>query len=85
MGAAIVLCVFIFLHRSIIRAELLPMALFFKCADLTKRIVSPLPLALTAAPHWGKFWLAVLGVYDWAGVNPVPPELVRVKLLCVFS
>jgi squalene cyclase len=26
-------------------------------------------------PHWGKFWLATLGVYDWAGVNPIPPEL----------
>lgn len=23
---------------------------------------------------WTKFWLAVLGVYDWAGVNPMPPE-----------
>ncbi|OBZ83320.1 Lanosterol synthase [Choanephora cucurbitarum] len=26
-------------------------------------------------PAWGKFWLAVLGVYDWKGVNPIPPEL----------
>jgi len=26
-------------------------------------------------PAWGKTWLAVLGAYDWAGVNPVPPEL----------
>ncbi|OQU83223.1 hypothetical protein SORBI_3005G092500 [Sorghum bicolor] len=24
---------------------------------------------------WGKFWLSVLGVYDWSGNNPVPPEL----------
>lgn len=29
----------------------------------------------TAAPAWGKFWLSVLGVYDWRGMNPVPPEL----------
>ncbi|KAF7732312.1 Lanosterol synthase (Oxidosqualene--lanosterol cyclase) [Apophysomyces ossiformis] len=29
----------------------------------------------TGAPAWGKFWLAVLGVYEWAGMNPVPPEL----------
>lgn len=29
----------------------------------------------TGAPAWGKFWLAVLNVYDWAGVNPVPAEL----------
>ncbi|KAL5341113.1 terpenoid cyclases/protein prenyltransferase alpha-alpha toroid [Aspergillus crustosus] len=26
------------------------------------------------APHWGKFWLAVLGVCHWDIVNPVPPE-----------
>lgn len=26
-------------------------------------------------PSWGKLWLAVLGVYDWEGVNPIPPEL----------
>lgn len=28
-----------------------------------------------SAPHWGKAWLAVLNLYDWAGVNPAPPEL----------
>ena len=21
----------------------------------------------TGNPHWGKFWLAVLGVYEWEG------------------
>jgi lanosterol synthase len=26
-------------------------------------------------PHWAKFWLSVLGVFDWDVVNPVPPEL----------
>lgn len=25
-------------------------------------------------PHWGKAWLAVLNLYEWEGVNPVPPE-----------
>lgn len=25
-------------------------------------------------PSWGKFWLAVLGVYEWSGCNPIPPE-----------
>ncbi|KAG0227300.1 Lanosterol synthase (Oxidosqualene--lanosterol cyclase) [Actinomortierella wolfii] len=29
----------------------------------------------TGAPSWGKFWLAALNVYDWEGMNPVPPEL----------
>jgi lanosterol synthase len=26
-------------------------------------------------PTWGKFWLAVLGVYRWEGVSPLSPEL----------
>nr|DAD38743.1 TPA_asm: hypothetical protein HUJ06_013065 [Nelumbo nucifera] len=25
-------------------------------------------------PSWGKFWVTVLGVYEWAGFNPTPPE-----------
>lgn len=27
-----------------------------------------------AIPTWGKFWLAMLNLYDWCGVNPVLPE-----------
>lgn len=27
------------------------------------------------APSWAKFWLAVLGVYEWKGIAPVPPEM----------
>ncbi|OMH80144.1 Protostadienol synthase A [Zancudomyces culisetae] len=27
-----------------------------------------------AIASWGKFWLSVLGVYEWEGMNPVPPE-----------
>lgn len=26
------------------------------------------------APGWGKFWMSVLGVYDWDGVDPLTPE-----------
>lgn len=29
---------------------------------------------LVAVPTWGKFWVAVLGLYEWSGCNPVPPE-----------
>ncbi len=25
-------------------------------------------------PAWGKFWLSVLGAYEWSGNEPVPPE-----------
>lgn len=28
----------------------------------------------THITSWGKSWLAVLGCYDWAGLNPTPPE-----------
>jgi cycloartenol synthase len=24
---------------------------------------------------WAKFWLALLGVYEWRGLNPLPPEM----------
>ncbi|KAI9595151.1 terpenoid cyclases/protein prenyltransferase alpha-alpha toroid [Syncephalis fuscata] len=27
------------------------------------------------APSWGKFWLAVMNVYDYEGMNPILPEL----------
>ncbi|KAH9190329.1 hypothetical protein AeNC1_007697 [Aphanomyces euteiches] len=29
----------------------------------------------TLIPSWGKFWLAVLNVYDWCGVDSLPPEM----------
>ena len=28
-----------------------------------------------AIPTWGKFWLSMLGLYEYSGMNPVPPEL----------
>ncbi|KAF9688909.1 hypothetical protein SADUNF_Sadunf01G0036800 [Salix dunnii] len=27
-----------------------------------------------AISSWGKTWLAIIGVYEWAGCNPMPPE-----------
>lgn len=38
-----------------------------------RRLLHRLGGALNA-PHWSKFWLAVLGVCGWEIVNPVPPE-----------
>lgn len=26
-------------------------------------------------PSWGKFWLAVLNVYSWEGLNTLFPEM----------
>ncbi|KAI3844110.1 hypothetical protein MKW92_023152 [Papaver armeniacum] len=28
----------------------------------------------TSILTWGKTWLSILGVYDWSGCNPIPPE-----------
>jgi lanosterol synthase len=33
------------------------------------------PGGVLAIPTWGKFWLALLDLYDWSGVNPTPPEM----------
>ena len=33
------------------------------------------PCGVLSIPTWGKFWLAMVGLYDYSGVNPVPPEL----------
>ncbi|KAF4404565.1 hypothetical protein G4B88_005951 [Cannabis sativa] len=29
---------------------------------------------ITYIPSWGKTWLSILGLFDWAGSNPMPPE-----------
>ncbi|EXB42563.1 Beta-amyrin synthase [Morus notabilis] len=29
---------------------------------------------VTYIPSWGKFWLSILGVFEWTGTNPIPPE-----------
>lgn len=29
----------------------------------------------TYITSWGKFWLSVLGVYEWEGQNPLNPEM----------
>ena len=33
------------------------------------------PGGVTAIPTWGKFWLSMIGLYEYQGVNPIPPEL----------
>jgi len=30
---------------------------------------------VVAIPSWGKFWLALMNLYSWDGVNPVLPEI----------
>ncbi|OMO52906.1 Prenyltransferase/squalene oxidase [Corchorus capsularis] len=29
---------------------------------------------ITTSASWGKTWMAILGVYEWAGCHPMPPE-----------
>lgn len=33
------------------------------------------PEGVKAIPTWGKFWLAMVGLYEYAGFNAIPPEL----------
>ncbi|CAI0553334.1 unnamed protein product [Linum tenue] len=35
---------------------------------------------LVSIPSWGKFWVSVLGLYEWSGCNPFPPEFWLVPL-----
>ncbi|PHT31478.1 Beta-amyrin synthase [Capsicum baccatum] len=30
--------------------------------------------SVTATPSWGKTYLSILGVFEWLGTNPMPPE-----------
>ncbi|KAJ4957763.1 hypothetical protein NE237_024874 [Protea cynaroides] len=30
---------------------------------------------VVAIPSWGKIWLSILGLFEWTGTNPVPPEI----------
>lgn len=29
---------------------------------------------VTYIPSWGKNWLSILGIFEWSGTNPMPPE-----------
>lgn len=33
------------------------------------------PGGVQSIPTWGKFWLAMLGLYEYAGLNSIPPEI----------
>jgi lanosterol synthase len=33
------------------------------------------PGGVLGVPGWGKLWLAMIGLYGYEGVNPIPPEL----------
>jgi 2,3-oxidosqualene cyclase len=33
------------------------------------------PGGVLGIPTWGKFWLSILGLYEYSGMNPIPPEL----------
>lgn len=33
------------------------------------------PDGVLSIPSWGKFWLSIIGLYEYSGLNPWPPEL----------
>ena len=45
-------------------------ALLARAHDLIRREGGASPI-----PTWGKLWLAIVGLYDWKGVNPILPEV----------
>ncbi|XP_042494329.1 cycloartenol synthase isoform X1 [Macadamia integrifolia] len=38
----------------------------------------------TSITSWGKMWLSVLGVFEWSGNNPLPPEIWLLPYLIPF-
>jgi len=42
---------------------------------LLSSLASPPLLMRLLARRWGKFWLAILNVHSWRGLNPTPAEL----------
>jgi len=34
------------------------------------------PGGVKGIPTWGKFWLAILGLYEYRGLNAIPPGIV---------
>lgn len=36
-------------------------------------------------PSWGKFWLAILNVYSWEGMNTLFPEMWYVGISCTLT
>lgn len=44
------------------------------CAD-ARRWLQAQPDGVLRIPTWGKLWLAMCDLYDYAGVNPFPPEM----------
>jgi lanosterol synthase len=41
---------------------------------LTRGWIQARPGAALGTPAWGKFWLALLGLYEYEGLPPIPPE-----------
>jgi lanosterol synthase len=46
-----------------------------RMVSAARRWLHAQPGGVLAIPSWGKFWLALLDLYGYEGVNPVPPEM----------
>jgi lanosterol synthase len=40
-----------------------------------RAFIRGVPGGVLSVPSWGKVWLSLSGLYEWEGVNPIPPEL----------
>ncbi|MDD5036416.1 MAG: 2,3-oxidosqualene cyclase [Methylococcaceae bacterium] len=43
--------------------------------ERARRWLHAQPGGVKEIPSWGKFWLALLDLYEWEGINPIPPEI----------
>jgi squalene/oxidosqualene cyclase-like protein len=60
---------------SYVALRLLGVAADEPIARDARRFLSAEPGRVLSIPTWGKLWLSILGLYEYEGVNPVPPEL----------
>ena len=64
-----------FTALSYVALRLLGVAPDEPLAAEARRFLRAEPGRVLSIPTWGKLWLAILGLYEYEGVNPVPPEL----------
>jgi len=60
---------------SYVALRLLGLGADDELVEPARRWLHAQPGGVPAIPSWGKFWLALIGLYEYSGLNPCPPEL----------
>jgi lanosterol synthase len=64
-----------FTAMAYVALRLLGVAADEPLASDARRFLRAEPGRVLSIPTWGKLWFSILGLYEYEGVNPVPPEL----------